>query len=361
MEDYGLDMHCQTILEEYRKNLASYDLMKKIVLEQVGNSLKENNIFVGGIEARVKEEKSLAGKLALKGGKYDSILDITDIVGARVITFYTDDVDKVAALMQGIFEIDWANSIDKRKMHELDSFGYMSLHYICRIPESVFHDPGRPEINEIRFELQMRTALQHAWATIYHDSGYKSDIEVPVEHLRNLNRLAGMLELADEQFSKIRTDITEYRRGVQKLVASGDFNEVALDGDSYASYLTLQPFRKLAEKIASINQAEIFEDSLTPYLSVFKHLGFKTLGDIEKMKADCFDDAYRLSIHQVGAKDLDIIAASLAVRNLCIAYLLKQGAGEQGLVFFFDILDKNERNRKRAERIMEQARQINLI
>jgi putative GTP pyrophosphokinase len=361
MEDYGLDMHCRMILEEYRQKLDSYEIVKRVALEQINNCLKENRLFVSGVEARIKEESSLAGKLALKGSKYASILDLTDIVGTRVITFYSDDVDKVAALIQGLFDIDWANSIDKRKMHELDSFGYMSLHYICRIPAAMFQDPDHPDVNVIRFELQMRTALQHVWATIYHDSGYKSDIEVPVEYLRNLNRIAGMLELADEQFSRMRKDITDYRRGVQSLVASGNFNDVSLDGDSYASYLSLHPFRKLAEKIASINQAEIFDDSLMPYLSVFKHLGFKTLGDIEKMKADYSDDAYRLSAHQIGSKDLDILAASLAVRNLCIVYMLKVGAGEPGLVYLFDLLDKNERNPKRAQRIIEQAKQINLI
>lgn len=362
MENYGLDLHCQMILDEYHEMMPSLKIMEKIVSEQLHKCIRDNNLYVNAIETRIKQEKSLAGKLELKGSKYMFLSDITDILGARVITFYTDEVDKVAALVESTFEVDWENSVDKRKIYELNSFGYMSLHYICRIPQSIYHDPAHPEINEQRFEIQMRTALQHVWANINHDTGYKTGVEVPYEHLRNLTRLAGMLELADEQFSRIRREINDYRRRVQGLVASGNFDEVSLNGDTYRSYLNLNPFKPLAEKIAAINQAEIINDSLTPYFDVLIGLGFKNLGDIERMKNDYSDDAYQLAVHQIGSTDLDIIAASVALQNLCAVYILKQGNGVAGLEHMYNTLGGTPTtNATRAQNTFDHAQRINLI
>ena len=54
--------------------------------------------------------------------------------------------------------------------------------------------------------MQIRTVLQHAWAEFEHDIRYKGTI--PEEHAPDLDRrftlAAGLLELADQEFSTIR-------------------------------------------------------------------------------------------------------------------------------------------------------------
>ncbi len=357
-----LDMHCEMILDEYRDRLPILDKMREVVLGILQRTLKENNMVVTAIEGRVKTEKSLAGKLELKGNKYHTIDDITDIVGVRIITFFSDEVDQIAALVERMFDIDWDNSVDKRKMLEIDRFGYMSLHYICRIPKSLYEDPQQPLLNEIRFELQMRTALQHVWANMQHDTGYKSEVEIPMEHQRSLNRLAGILELADEQFSRIRKEINDYRRNVQSLVASGNFDDVPLNGDTFRSYCELRPFQRLAEKIATINQAELYDDSPMPYYQVLLRLNMKTIGDVERMRAECSDGAYQLALIQLAGTGLDIVAYSVALQNLCIVRILKLGYGVAGLTSMFNaIYGESAYNAQRADRIYQQAVRINLI
>jgi len=254
MKDYGLDLHCQMILEEYEENSPLYSQLLSIVEDIIKGQLSANGILVTGVEGRIKTEESLAGKLELKGGKYATISNITDIVGVRIITFYSEDVDKMSALAEKSFAIDWTNSVDKRTMHSLDSFGYMSLHYICRLTKKILPKDADPRLMDIPFELQMRTALQHVWANMYHDTGYKSGVDIPRELLRTMNRLAGMLELADDEFSRIRTTITEYRRLVKSLVDTGKFDDVQLNSDTFKTYLELKPFSKINKKVAAINQ-----------------------------------------------------------------------------------------------------------
>ena len=354
-----LDIHAQELLAQYKSLLPVYTQMAEVIPEKLKEFFTEAGIIVAAVEHRVKAEDSLAGKLKLKGGKYKDIFDITDLVGIRVITFYIDDVDKVASVLERLFEIDWENSIDKRKAHEIDSFGYLSLHYICRIPESAYMDPEHPELNKIRFEVQMRTVLQHAWANMNHDTGYKSGVEIPRVYMRDMSRLAGMLELIDDEFSRIRRELTDYRRNVQKLVASGNLDEVQLDGDSFRSYLQIGPFDRLSKRIASINQAEIQQVDLSKFLGLFKAMGFKTLGDIAALIKDYSDAAYQIACFQMGITDLDILSSSVAPQNLCTAYILKNGGGRAGLKLMLDSLNgPSESNEFMADYLLEQSQDL---
>jgi hypothetical protein len=177
-----------------------------------------------------------------------------------------------------------------------------------------------------------------------------------------MSRLAGMLELADEQFSYIRKEINAYRRNVQSLVATGNFDEVPLNGDTFRSFLALNPFKRLTDKMAAINQAEVYEDSLMPYYNVLRHLNMKTIGDIVRLRNEYSDSAYQLALIQLAGTGLDILANSVALQNLCIVYILKKGFGEAGLTQMFSALyGQNDYNVQRAKRNFEQAKRINII
>ena len=343
--DRHLDPHCEAIMEEYRKGLPQFEAVAREINFKLRRTFDQAGLLVAAIEYRVKSEDSLAGKLELKGAKYKTLADITDIIGLRVITFYIDDVDKVASAVERLFSVDWENSVDKRKIHEIDSFGYLSLHYICSQEDFPY-----------RFEIQMRTVLQHAWANMNHDTGYKSGVEVPKVYLRNLSRLAGMLELVDEQFSIIRSELTNYRRRVQALVASGNLDDAPLDGDTFRSFLEMAPFTPLNRRIAAVNQAEIQEVPLMPFLAVFKELECKTLGDVSRMIRNYSEGAYQIACYQIGLTDLDIIASSLAPQDICIACILKTGGGRAGIRRMFDTLNgPSESNEAMAGFLTEQA------
>ena len=348
-----LDPHGEDLLQQFRDLLPDLQRLEKLAFEKLQQSLNEQGIYVTALEHRIKAEKSLAGKLQLKGAKYRSIHDITDLLGMRVITFYTDDVDKVAAIVQRVFDVDWNESVDKRKIHKLNSFGYNSLHYICRLRTK------DKKLKDIRFELQMRTALQHVWSTIEHDTGYKGEVKIPDEYRRQFSRLAGMLELIDDEFSRLRTSLTDYRRQVQSLVKSGQLDDVALSADSFSSFLELRPFERLNQRIAAVNQAEIYPAPLMGFLPVLEAFDMETLGDVQHFIEDNAEEAYQLALAQLAVTDLDILAENVGLQNLCLVHVLKQGRGHDGLKFVYDTLNgSQDSNVLLADMIWELAQNL---
>lgn len=241
--------------------------------------------------------------------------------------------------------VGWKESVDKRKLHDLDAFGYNSLHYICRLKT------GGP-----RFELQMRTALQHVWSTIEHDVGYKGDVKIPREYMRQFNRLAGMMELMDDEFSRLRTLLTDYRRQTLALVKSGRLDDVPLSRESFRNYLDLKPFDRLNRRIAAVNQAEIYPVSMLSYLAVLESFGLETLGDVQHLIDDNSDDAFQLAVSQLAITDIDLLSSNTALQYLCLVYVLKHGGGRDGLKSLYDLINgESDTNGMLADLMMEQA------
>ena len=351
MSGVKLDQHGKKLLQQYRELRPTLDKLSSEAYDLLRHELRKQGIYVTAIEHRVKTENSLAGKLELKGSKYKTIDDITDLVGLRIITFYTDEVDKVAVIAKGIFDIDWQESVDKRKLHDLDAFGYNSLHYICRLKT------GGP-----RFKLQMRTALQHVWSTIEHDTGYKGDVKIPREYMRQFNRLAGMMELMDDEFSRLRLVLTDYRRHTLALVKSGHLDDVPLSLGSFRKYLELKPFDRLNRRIASVNQAEIYPVSVMSYLPVLESFGLETLGDVQRFIDENSEDAYQLALSQLAITDLDILASNTGLQYLCLVYVLKHNGGREGLKSVYDIINgQNETNEMLADLMLEQAKTLSFM
>lgn len=351
-----IDAHTKELLKQYRERLPLLKQIEEKAYLLLSQSFQQQGIYVTAIEHRVKTEESLTGKLQLKGYKYRSIEEVTDLVGLRVITFYNDDVDKIAAIAKNLFEVDWQNSVDKRKLHQLTSFGYNSLHFICKLKET---DTDNPALRNIRFELQMRTALQHVWSTIEHDTGYKGVVQIPDIYRRQFSRLAGMLELIDEEFSRLRIKLGEYRRQMTGLVKTGKLEEVPLSADTFMQYLELHPFDSLNDRIAAVNQAEIIPASIISFYPIIESFHLETLKDLDKFIKDNSEDAYQLAISQIAFTDLDILSENVGIQNLCFVHILKNGGGCEGIKAVYDQLNgKYDSNLTLAEMMVRQAKNL---
>jgi predicted RNase H-like nuclease/ppGpp synthetase/RelA/SpoT-type nucleotidyltranferase len=162
----------------------------------IGTILDEAGINYLTIDGRAKGIASFAEKATRTEDDVplylDPLTDIGDQLGVRVITYVRDDVEAVAALLGEQLPV-----LDDRDFGELTAsqgrFGYASRHL-------------QVEIGGRMVQVQLRTVLQHAWAEFEHDIRYKGT--VPPEHASEFDRrftlAAGLLELADQEFSEIR-------------------------------------------------------------------------------------------------------------------------------------------------------------
>jgi putative GTP pyrophosphokinase len=260
--------------------LAAYDRVLPL-LEARGQWLRaelaawlaaQPGLKIHSVEMRLKSRASLAQKLSRPDRDYADLWEVTDLVGLRVITYFEDAVDRVAELIERRLPVDLSHSIDKRRRREPGAFGYRSLHYVCRLAEG----GGVSESAEVlpvraRCEVQVRTVLEHAWAEIEHDLGYKAPAAVPGPVRRRLDRLAGMLELADQEFVAIRRDLDEYV-GALPLRIEIAADDVALDHLSLAALLETSEVREVDAAIArelgkELGDAPFYPDYLLKMLA----------------------------------------------------------------------------------------------
>ncbi|MBU2700733.1 ppGpp synthetase/RelA/SpoT-type nucleotidyltransferase [Sporomusaceae bacterium BoRhaA] len=195
------------IIETYRQNYSFYQEFTGRMESLMSILLQEQNIRVHSVVSRVKEESSLKNKLVNSNKSYAHLQDITDLCGIRIITYFEDEVNQVADFIQKEFAIDVDNSIDKRKVLAPDRFGYLSLHLIVTLSDERLQLKEYQKFAGCKVEIQIRSILQHAWAEIEHDLEYKRKALVSYETRRNFSRLAGLLEIVDLEFEKIRDQV----------------------------------------------------------------------------------------------------------------------------------------------------------
>ncbi|MGZ5367012.1 DUF429 domain-containing protein [Aeromicrobium sp.] len=171
--------------------------------------LDEAGINYLSVSGRTKSVASFAAKAArsVDGDAVfsDPLTEITDQIGVRVITYLRSDVAAVADVLAEDLAILGDRDLGQETADE-GQWGYASRHLLV--------GPGAPsgtsdQVPERIAQVQIRTVLQHAWAEFEHAIRYKGTI--PEEKAPELDRrftlAAGLLELADREFSMIRDEL----------------------------------------------------------------------------------------------------------------------------------------------------------
>ncbi len=293
------------ILAEFDSKMDLYSRVTRKSEDLVRELLLEYGINAHSVTSRTKARVSLTKKLSKTGRSYKYLNEITDISGVRIVTYFEEDVDRVVEVLEREFEVDEKNSIDKRLMLDPDRFGYMSTHHVVRLkfPRSTLHEYRWFDNHCI--EIQTRSILQHAWAEIEHDLGYKSKNEVPKEIRRKFSRLAGLLELADSEFNSIRLELKEYDLEVEGKIKTAP-SSIGVDKSSLLAFVkNNKTIEEIDEIIAAAGRWELSsdDDQIAWYVERIDKAGIKTIGDLERTFVENYDLVRRFSEIWLDGKD----------------------------------------------------------
>lgn len=311
-----------SILKQYDKELALYTLFTRKVRSLIEEILAEHGVHVHSITDRVKDRESLAKKLERPDSHYSTLSDVTDVAGIRITTYFEDDVEAVARLIEKEFVVDPNNSVDKRKLLDPDRFGYLSLHHVVNITTDRCRLIEYRRFPNLNAEIQTRSILQHAWAEIEHDLGYKSSQEVPQAIRRRFSRLAGMLELADQEFTDIRKALNRYESEVPTQIRE-EPQLVAIDKASLTAFVSNSIVLKTIDSdIAKACGAQIQmrENFLARHVERLAHFSIRTIGDLETVLTETANDIVKFASHWLKESEYERLHAGISI--LYLGYVL---------------------------------------
>lgn len=263
----------------YVDNAHLYDSLAQSVVQILKSIMKAEKISYVDVPYRVKTKDSCLGKLKKKSN-YTSFKDMTDLAGLRIITLVESDLEKVSKIISENFNVHEEDSGDKADLLGTDKFGYRSIHFVCDLGKKRERLPEFTLYKDLCFEIQIRTALSHAWAEIEHDRGYKLGGELPQYLKRRFNLLSGLLESADLEFNRLTTEIEDYKN---KLKSSNlnDLLDLDINRLSLISYLNVKlkeiGFNPLNYSIDNFDDSENIVYQLPKFYKVY------TINDLEKI------------------------------------------------------------------------------
>jgi putative GTP pyrophosphokinase len=158
-----------------------------------------------------KAEKEIGGKR-----KYDDPLtQIQDQLGARIVTFYKSDVEKLTAEVTKYFRHIESVQIVPDSESE---FGYEGMHFVLFLPRDIFDDEIKESESILFFELQIKTLFQHAWSEAEHDLGYKASTVLSRDQKKRLAFTAAQAWGADQIFDELYSQIVQNEKTLPAAV-----------------------------------------------------------------------------------------------------------------------------------------------
>jgi putative GTP pyrophosphokinase len=262
----------------YSAHFEIYSSFTRLLHATVEKLMKAAGIQYLYVASRPKSIPGFVEKMARK--EYRSTNEVTDLAGIRVITFIESDATAAAELLQRSFVPHPEKSLDKSEELGDSQVGYRSIHLIFELGTDRVNLTEYKQFKGLLFEVQIRTVLQHAWAEIDHDRGYKFSGVLPKNLRRRLNLLAGQLELADMEFSRLALDVEAYSAELQRRKGDLDVELSSASLDGYLAGLATTHSLPPIKKSDPASFAEVIDE--------LHRFGIDTLKDVNQLMSPEF-------------------------------------------------------------------------
>jgi putative GTP pyrophosphokinase len=232
-----------------RKTYETYAQVRILITRDLEIILEEKLKFLSSrpiVKGRVKEFDSYYKKyirLLQKDPICSQDIDITDVIGIRVVCPFFEDLAIVERCLKTNFEV---TEIERKgSNYSFKEFGYESIHFLIKIPEPLIKKRGNCGLDVA--EIQIRTILQDAWAEVEHELVYKAaftPFDEPMK--RKLAALNASLSLADTIFQEVRNYQRQLNRELEKRRDSF-FKKIEASIDT--PLLTREKSKKLSQNL----------------------------------------------------------------------------------------------------------------
>ncbi|MDR3263458.1 MAG: hypothetical protein LBT30_04030 [Clostridiales bacterium] len=286
-----------TIEKYYDDNKKSYSDFLLRIKDMTENSLKSEKIEYAKIEHRIKDKDKFYEK-CIKKEYCDLKKQFTDFAGFRIITKSLKEVNDVCKFLESEFEIDFENSEDKAKLLESNKVGYLSVHYIASFKKSHLQSTENKEFADLKVEIQVRTLLQHAWSEMTHDTIYHKSTNIDIKLSRDVNLIAGLLEVADNKILELNNIIAETQNNADNNSWDIEINDISLNVYMKTKFnyrWILSDFRNCREIIEELSKCK-----------------YKLISDIDK----AIKDPYIKFL--LDNKNMDLFNFDKIIRNIMI-------------------------------------------
>jgi ppGpp synthetase/RelA/SpoT-type nucleotidyltranferase len=270
----------------YDVNRERYQRLTSLVQNTLENLLKAHNANFISVASRTKGLPSFLKKAT--STKYKNPTEeIFDISASRIICPVNSDILKIVDLVNQSFKIIPEHTVDKGEDLGIDLLGYQSRHFVCEFTSERCALPEFADYSEIRFEIQVRTIIQHAWAEFNHDRNYKFSGLLPVPLRRRINILSGVLELVDREFNTLSDEIDRYRHEVSERTKEGDL-DIEINSFSIRNYLSF-----FLDRMEILGIEDYDSTTLERAIDELTSMGVATLKGLNELLNSEFLDVYR--------------------------------------------------------------------